>query len=138
MFCSNGNYHQQWSLVQYPQAIDLFKQEITTFFFFGKLSDRGRVTKTFPLLSCPLFCFIIHVQQSLDVLSRNIAWYVNFLLVEVVTTTRNWIFLIAPVDLVHNVNEWSTQLTINLLFSSVQTNSPIDDPILLSFIVLFI
>lgn len=41
--------------------------------------------------------------------SRKIAWYVNFLLVEVRTTTRNWIFEIAPVDLVRHVNVCSTQ-----------------------------
>lgn len=73
-----------------------------------------------------LFLFSLFIKQSLYVSSRNIAWYVNFLLIEVMTTTRNWIFLIAPVDLVHNVNEWSTQHTINLLFSSVQTNEYVD------------
>ncbi len=83
------------------------------------------------------FSFIIHTTKFV-LLSRNIAWYVNFLLVEVMTTTRNWIFLIAPVDLVHNVNGRSTQCTINLLFSSVQTNSSSDDLILLSLIFLFI
>ena len=57
--------------------------------------------------------------EGWGVSSRKIAWYVNFLLVEVMKTTtwtRNWIFEIALVDLVRHVNVCSTQQRLMLFF----------------------
>jgi hypothetical protein len=123
---NNDHCYNILELSIYSSKKSRFSEKLIFYISIGLIVLRSRNSDDILFFS---FSFSLFIQQSLYELSRNIAWYVNFLLVEVMTTTRNWIFLIAPVDLVHNVNDWSTQYIINLLFSSVQMNTPIDDPI---------